>query len=86
MRYFLFFFGLSVLAVMLIAGKRGDLSRRPPLELFPAMDRQPKLRPQEPNRFFGDGVSSRLPVAGTIARGIPPKSASCFRSRGSCRG
>jgi len=71
MRYFFFFFGLAVLAVMLVAGKRGDFSRRPPLELFPDMDRQPKLRPQEPNRFFPDGLSSRLPVAGTLARGAP---------------
>ena len=71
MRYFLFFFGLAVLAVMLVAGKRGDLSRRPPLELFPDMDRQPKLRPQDRNTFFKDGFSSRLPVAGTVARGTP---------------
>ena len=28
MRYFLFFFGLTVLAVMLVAGKRGDVSRK----------------------------------------------------------
>jgi mono/diheme cytochrome c family protein len=33
------------------------------------MDRQPKLRPQEPNKFFADGLASRLPVAGTVARG-----------------
>jgi len=71
MRYFLFFFGLAVLSVMLIAGKRGDLSRKPPIELFPDMDRQPKLRPQEPSRFFGNGLSSQLPVPGTVARGTP---------------
>ena len=33
------------------------------------MDRQPKLRPQEPNRFFANGLSSQLPPAGTVARG-----------------
>jgi len=71
MRYFLFLFGLTVLAVMLIAGKRGDTTRRPPIELFPDMDRQPKLRPQAGNDFFADGLSSRLPVAGTVARGMP---------------
>lgn len=71
MRYFLFFFGLTVLAVMLIAGKRGDLSRKPPLELFPDMDRQAKLRPQDRNTFFANGFSSQLPVAGTVARGTP---------------
>ena len=69
MRYLLLAFGVTVLAVMLIAGKRGDMSRRPPIELIPDMDRQPKLRPQTGNDFFKDGLSSQLPVAGTIARG-----------------
>lgn len=69
MRYFYFFFGLLVLAVMLVAGKRGDISRNPPMELFPDMDRQAKLRPQTVDSFFTDGLSSRLPVPGTVARG-----------------
>jgi len=69
MRYFLLVFGVCVISVMVIAGKRGDMSRRPPIEVFPDMDRQPKLRPQEANSFFKDGLSSRLPVAGTVARG-----------------
>ncbi|MCI0748602.1 MAG: cytochrome c [Verrucomicrobia subdivision 3 bacterium] len=69
MRYFLLIFGLTILGVMLIAGKRGDISRRPPLEVFPDMDRMPKLRPQTRADFFTDGMSSRLPVAGTVARG-----------------
>jgi mono/diheme cytochrome c family protein len=68
MRYFLLIFVLSVLAVVGIAGRRGSLSRRPPIELFPDMNRQPKLRPQTPDAFFADGKSSRVPVAGTIAR------------------
>lgn len=69
MRYFLLIFALCVLAVVGIAGRRGSLSRRPPIELFPDMNRQPKLRPQTPDAFFEDGRSSRVPVAGTIARG-----------------
>jgi mono/diheme cytochrome c family protein len=52
-----------------ILGFQGKLSRKPPLELFPDMDRQAKLRPMEPNRFFANGVSSQLPPAGTVARG-----------------
>jgi mono/diheme cytochrome c family protein len=52
-------------------GLQGKMSRKPPFELFPDMDRQAKLRPQEPNHFFANGVSSQLPVAGTIARGEP---------------
>ena len=69
MRYFLLVFGVVVISVMVIAGKRGDLSRQPPIELFADMDRQPKLRPQTGNEFFKDGLSSQLPVSGTIARG-----------------
>ena len=49
-------------------GLQGRMSRKPPFELFPDMDRQAKLRPQEPNRFFASGVSSQLPPAGTVAR------------------
>ena len=52
-------------------GLQGKMSRKPPTELFPDMDRQAKLRPQEPNHFFANGVSSQLPPAGTIARSQP---------------
>ncbi len=51
-----------------ILGFQGKLSRKPPLELFPDMDRQAKLRPQETFKFMPNGVSSQLPPAGTIAR------------------
>ena len=56
-------------------GLQGKMSRKPPMELFPDMDRQAKLRPQEPNRFFANGVSSQLPPKGTIARGEPIQTA-----------
>ena len=69
MRYFLLVFGVIVITVMVVAGKRGDISRRPPIELFPDMDRQPKLRPQTDNSFFKDGLSSQPHISGTIARG-----------------
>ena len=52
-------------------GLQGKMSRKPPMELFPDMDRQAKLRPMEPNHFFANGVSSQLPPAGTIARSQP---------------
>jgi mono/diheme cytochrome c family protein len=68
MRCFLLIFAVCVVMVVAIAGKRGDISRRPPIEIFPDMNRQPKLRPQTPDAFFEDGKSSRLPVPGTIAR------------------
>src|SRR5579872_946691 len=69
MRYLIFIFALCTVVVMGIAGKRGSLSRRPPIELFPDMNRQPKLRPQTPDAFFEDGKSSRPPIPGTVARG-----------------
>lgn len=67
MRYFLILVLLLTAAVVGIAGFRGTTSRRPPLEVFPDMKRQPRLRPQKPNPFFGDDRSSRLPVPGTVA-------------------
>ena len=70
MRYFLLISlpRLRVVTVVGIAGRRGSLSRRPPIELFPDMNRQPKLRPQTPDTFFADGRSSRMPIPGTIAQ------------------
>ncbi|MEW6160002.1 MAG: cytochrome c [Verrucomicrobiota bacterium] len=71
MRYFLLAWVLLCAAVVGLAGFRGHTFRKPPVYVFPDMDRQPKLRPQEPNSFFADGLSSRLPVAGTIERSQP---------------
>lgn len=58
-------------AVVGIAGFRGSLSRKPPIEIFADMNRQLKLRPQEAFGFFTNGVSSQLPPSGTIARSEP---------------
>jgi len=69
MRYFLTGFILICVLVVGVAGFRGSLSRKPPIEVFPDMDRQLKLRPQTSFDFSPDGLSSRLPVAGTVARG-----------------
>src|SRR6266498_3636435 len=71
MRYILLLLGVSVVLVMLIAGKRGNLSRKPPIYIFPDMKRQLKLRPQTANGFFANGLSSQLPPPGTIAQSKP---------------
>jgi mono/diheme cytochrome c family protein len=71
MRYFVTAFFLLVILVVGLAGFRGGFSRKPPIEVFPDMDRQLKLRPQARSEFYGDRRASRLPVAGTIARGVP---------------
>jgi len=71
MRYFLLIYALVVVVIVGIAGTRGSLSRRPPIEIFPDMDRQLKLRPQQPNAFFPNGISSQPPVPGTVRRAEP---------------
>jgi mono/diheme cytochrome c family protein len=71
MRYFVLGLVLVAALVVSVLGFRGDTSRRPPLEIFPDMDRQPKLRPQEPNALLPNGRSSQLPIEGTVARGTP---------------
>ena len=75
MRYFLLIFAVAVVLVMTIAGKRGDMTRRSPIEVFPDMDRQLKLRPMQPNAFFANGVSSQPHPLGTIARSTPIQTA-----------
>ncbi len=68
MRYFLLIFFLTCAAVVGIAGFQGSHSRRQIIEVFPDMVRQAKLRPQTPNDFFEDQMSSRLQVPGTVAK------------------
>jgi cytochrome c5 len=70
-KYFLLPFLVIVVVGIAIAGKRGDTSRRTPIEVFPDMDRQLKLRPMEPNAFFENRLSSQPHPAGTIARSTP---------------
>jgi mono/diheme cytochrome c family protein len=62
-------------AMFAIVGIPGHLSRKPPLEVFPDMDRQAKLRPEKPFDFFTNGLSSQLPPAGTVARSEPVETA-----------
>lgn len=71
MRTFLLAFLVVGVLVVSIAGCRGSRSARPPIELFPDMDRQPKLRPQTWNAFFENQRSSQLPVAGTVPQTGP---------------
>jgi len=74
MRYFLYFVLMLLVGAAAgvgIAGFQGRMSRKPPIEVFPDMDRQLKLRPAQPDSFFPNGISSQLPPASTIARGEP---------------
>jgi mono/diheme cytochrome c family protein len=71
MRYFLLIFAVLALVTVGVLGKRGDLSRRRPIQIFPDMKRQAKLRPQAANGFFANGITSQLPPPGTIAQEQP---------------
>ena len=74
MRYVLYSILILLICVAAgvgIAGFQGRMSRQPPIEVFPDMDRQLKLRPAQPNDFFTNGLSSQLPPSGTIARSEP---------------
>lgn len=75
MRYFLAIFALCIIATVGVLGVRGTHSRRPPLYIFPDMEWQLKLRPQKPNAFFTNGISSQPHVPGTIARSTPIQTA-----------
>jgi mono/diheme cytochrome c family protein len=71
MRYFLLIFLLTGAGIVGIAGFRGSHSRRPPIEIFPDMVRQNKVRPQTPSELFPDRWSSRLVPANTVAHSGP---------------
>ncbi len=71
MRYFILIFAVLVLIAVGVAGRRGDLTRNRPIQIFPDMKRQLKLRPQTANGFFASGLSSQLPQPGTISQEKP---------------
>jgi mono/diheme cytochrome c family protein len=71
MRYFLLIFLAVVAVVFGIAGLRGHLSRKPPILIIPDLNRQFRLRPEQANSFFTNGLSSQLPPLGTIPRSQP---------------
>jgi mono/diheme cytochrome c family protein len=69
LRGFLVIFLLCTIAIIAVFGFRGQKSTGSPLEIFPDMVRQMKVRAQAPLNFFADGRGSRLPVGGTIPIG-----------------
>jgi mono/diheme cytochrome c family protein len=69
LRGFLLLSVLFTIAIVAIFGFRGQKSTGSPLEIFPDMVRQMKVRAQAPLMFFADGRGSRLPVAGTVPIG-----------------
>lgn len=64
-RAFYFTLCMTILAIVSIAGWRGNLTRRPGIELFPDMIRQPILRPQDQSPFLVSH-SNHLRVTNTV--------------------
>jgi len=69
LRGFFLIFLLVGIALVAFLGFRGQKSTGSPIEVFPDMVRQPKVRAQAPLGFFADNRGSRVPVAGTIPMG-----------------
>lgn len=69
LRGFFLLFLLCGIAIVAIFGFRGQKSTGSPLEIFPDMVRQVKVRAQAPLAFFADGRGPRQPVAGTVPLG-----------------
>jgi mono/diheme cytochrome c family protein len=69
LRGFFVIFLLCTIAILAVFGFRGQVSTAPPIEVFPDMVRQPKVRAQAPLDLFADGRGPRLPVAGTVPVG-----------------
>lgn len=77
MKYF-FLSYIFVGAIIVSAfGFRGSKSELPPIEVFPDMDHQAKIKYQAASDFFADGRGARLPVKNTVPMGfeIPAKAA-----------
>jgi len=60
---------VSWVPLILVARSRVARSPLPPIHLIQDMDKQAKLRMQQPSQVFSDGRSMRPIVPGTVARG-----------------
>lgn len=69
LKYFFILFALVVIAVIAFAGFRGQHSPRRPIEIFPDMDHQAKVKAQKPSEFFANDAGTRVPVEGTVPMG-----------------
>lgn len=78
MRYVWITFVFILITAVSILGFRGSLSKRPPLEVFPDMDRQPKYKPQAESTFFADGNTDRPLPANVVSRGRTVEADSAF--------
>ena len=68
-RGFLLISLLLTVAGVAFLGFRGKKTADPPMEVFPDMVRQMKVRAQAPLGFFADDRGARMPIAGTVPIG-----------------
>lgn len=87
LRYFFIGLGLFLVGLFAVAGFRGQKSGKPPIEIFPDMDHQPKVKAQVPSEFFADERGNRQPVPGTVPLGYeaPVSKADPFPDEGKYR-
>lgn len=72
MRYAYLFIAFAVTLIVSIFGFRGQVSTKPPIDVFPewafpAMREQPRYRAQGTSAFFADGRADRPLPAGVVA-------------------
>ena len=82
LRGFFLIFILTGIALVAVFGFRGQTSTGSPVEVFPDMVRQMKVRAQAPLGFFADGRGSRVPVEGTVPIGYEMPKANSEASPG----
>jgi hypothetical protein len=70
MRYFLLIFFITCVATVGILGFRDSHTRRPPIELFPDMVRQNRVRPETPSEFFPDQQFRTMGHMSSTARSL----------------
>jgi mono/diheme cytochrome c family protein len=70
MRYFFLTYAIIAVLVVGIGGFRGQHFSKPPIQVFPDMDNQDKLKAQAPSVFFADRQGGRMPVDETQPRGF----------------
>jgi mono/diheme cytochrome c family protein len=74
MRYFFIIYLLLAVLVVSIGGFRGDKFKNTPIRIFPDMDEQDRINPQQASDYFSDGLGARQPVAATVPQGLKPAS------------
>jgi mono/diheme cytochrome c family protein len=70
LRNFFIIVGLLGLLIVGWAGFRGDKRTEQPIEIFPDMDKQAKIKAQSDSTFFADAQGARNPIAGTVPLGL----------------